>query len=82
MARKAVLKERMVKELSLGRMRPSLTGADPVDEVERVLAIRRPLYQQASDLTVDTTDHDPQQVAQIIMEELWQRLKGDDREIQ
>jgi len=76
-----VLKERMVKEISLGRVRPSLTGADPVDEIDEVLKIRASLYKRASDLTVDTTKHDPQGVAQIIITGLWQRVQGNNREI-
>ena len=76
-----VLKERMLKEVRLGRIRPSLTGADPVDEITDVLKLRAPLYKRASHLAVDTTNHDPEQVAQIIIAELWQRPQGNDKEI-
>ena len=75
------LKERMVKEISLGRIRPSITGADPVDEIDDVLKLRAPFYKRASHLAVDTTKHDPQGVAQIIIAGLWQRVQRNDKEI-
>ena len=33
--------------------RPSLTGADPLEEIAAVMAEREPLYRQGSDLTLD-----------------------------
>jgi shikimate kinase len=36
-----------------GRDRPSLTGADPVEEVQRVLGDREALYRAAADVVID-----------------------------
>jgi shikimate kinase len=48
-----VLKERMDREQSSGKIRPSLTGANPLEEIKQVLSIRKPLYEQAGDFMVD-----------------------------
>jgi shikimate kinase len=50
-----VLRERMAKEQRSGKVRPSLTGADPLEEIEEVLTVRRPFYERAGDLVVDTS---------------------------
>ena len=50
-----VLKERMERDQRSGRIRPSLTGADPLEEIEAVLDVRNPLYERAGDLMVDTS---------------------------
>ena len=50
-----VLKERMEKEQRSGKIRPSLTGIDPLEEINQVLSIRTPLYQQAGNLMVNTS---------------------------
>ena len=49
-----VLKERMDKDQRSGKIRPSLTGEDPKDEIKQVLNIREPFYKRAGDITVDT----------------------------
>jgi len=61
------LKERMSKEESSGRVRPSLTGADPLEEIQQVLDVRRPLYEKAATFVIDTTALSPRQVAVSIM---------------
>jgi len=50
--------------------RPSLTGKSTLDEIEEVLTVRMPLYQQCADLTIDTQSKSPQQVAQAIVDQL------------
>ena len=42
--------------------RPSLTGGDPVDEIALVLARREPTYREVSDLILDTTKLDPDEI--------------------
>lgn len=59
--RPEVLKKRMARDMESGKMRPSLSGADPLREVDRVLEERSGLYKQARDYVVDT-DHDPPEV--------------------
>jgi len=49
-----ILKQRMGRDQSEGKKRPSLTGQDPVAEIKMMLNQRAPLYEQASDLVVDT----------------------------
>jgi shikimate kinase len=69
-----VLKERMDKEQRSGRIRPSLTGADPLEEIKQVLEERTPLYEQAANIVVDTTTHSIKEVAASIIEALPKRL--------
>jgi shikimate kinase len=65
-----VLQERMVKEQRSGRFRPSLTGADPLEEIKEVLSVRQPLYEQAGDLVVDTSSLSIQDAASLIIKNL------------
>lgn len=46
--------------------RPSLTGLDLMDEIESVLAERRPFYDVCADYSVATDDLPPQEVAEQI----------------
>jgi shikimate kinase len=68
--RPKVLKERMDKEQRSGKSRPSLTGVDPLVEIEQVLSIRKPLYEQAGDLTIDTSSLSAREAAALIMNNL------------
>ena len=61
------IKDRMKKEVKAGRLRPSLSGADPLDEIDQILQERRPFYEHSSDYTVDTNGQPPEKVAQEIM---------------
>ena len=71
-----VIKHRMDKDRKSGRLRPSLTGADPLEEIKEVLNIRKPLYEQAGDFTVDTGILSVREVAAAIIKALPKRLKG------
>ena len=55
----AVLADRIAQ----GPPRPSLTGADPADEIAEVARTRAPLYDAASTKRVDTSTDDPETVA-------------------
>lgn len=61
-----VLKKRMKKEESEGKLRPPLTGPDALGEIEQVMKSRQKLYEGMADLIVDTTDSDIPQVVNII----------------
>lgn len=50
--------------------RPLLKVADPKAEIVRVLGIRRPLYEKAADLSVDTTRLNVDEVADAILKNL------------
>ena len=65
-----VLKERMDKEQRAGKVRPSLTGADPLNEIEEILKIRTPLYEKAAAFVVDTDTRTPEEVGTWIMKTL------------
>jgi shikimate kinase len=49
------IQKRLAQDQTTGENRPSLTGADTLREVEKVLKEREPLYQQAAHIIVDTT---------------------------
>ena len=51
----AVLSQRLQQDQGSQDSRPSLTGADPGAEMERVLAEREPLYRSAAHVILDTT---------------------------
>ena len=70
-----VLKERMDKEQRSGNNRPSLTGVDPLSEIEEVMNTRRPMYQDAADFMVDTTRLSQPEVVELIMKNLPVQLK-------
>ena len=61
-----VLRERMLKEQRKGNNRPSLTGRDPLEEIEDVLRSRNPLYEQAADMVLDTGTFSEKEVAGFI----------------
>jgi shikimate kinase len=71
-----VLKERMDKERRSGKIRPSLTGADPLEEIKEVLHIRSPMYQHAADLMVDTNHLTLKEVAASIIAAMPEGLRG------
>lgn len=48
--------------------RPNLTAnLDARTEIEQVLKVREPLYRQCANITVDTTAHSPQEIAERIL---------------
>lgn len=62
----ATIAERLAADELSGAHRPSLTGAGLLEEIEKVLEHRTPIYQQCATLVVDTQDRTPQQVAEEI----------------
>jgi shikimate kinase len=78
-ANPGVIKDRMKKEQRSGKIWPSLTGSDPVDEINHVLNVRTSLYQEAADLMVDTSTHSPLEVADLIIKALSLKSKGRDK---
>jgi shikimate kinase len=71
-----VFKERMNKDQRAEKIRPSLTGTDPLEEIKRVLSIRIPLYEKAGDLMVDTNSLSIRDVVSSIMETLPKGSEG------
>jgi shikimate kinase len=66
----ATLGHRLRQDLASQESRPSLTGADPVAEMARVLTEREPLYRAAAHLVVDTTGLTVPEVVKQILEEI------------
>lgn len=62
-----VLRERMAKDPGSWRRRPSLTGADVLGEITKVLTVRAQYYEKASDLAVDTSTLGVGEVADLII---------------
>ena len=62
-----ILRERMTKDKKSGMLRPSLTGKDPMDEIESVLKPRNPLYENAGDKTVETDNISAMEAAELII---------------
>jgi shikimate kinase len=74
----ALIKERMEREERSGTVRPSLTGSDPIEEIDRVMSSRASLYGEAADLMVDTSTCSPREVADLVMKALPLGVKGED----
>ncbi len=66
------LERRVARE---GR-RPSLTGADPVLELEKVFYARRELYEALADRIIEPENRDPQEVLHEL-EQLWKLFPAD-----
>jgi shikimate kinase len=65
-----VLRERMDKEQRSGKIRPSLTGEDPLEEIKQVMDVRIPLYEKAANLVVNTSTVTPEEVAALIIKNI------------
>jgi shikimate kinase len=68
-----VLRRRLARSPS----RPSLTGADPLEELAEVLAAREPFYRECAQTTVETAKRSIDEVADVI-EQLWSLLPDHD----
>lgn len=70
-----VIAARMVRDPAGPEQRPSLTGSDPIAEIEDVLRQRLADYEKAADFMIDTSAIDIDAVAERIRERLENRLK-------
>jgi shikimate kinase len=70
MADPATLGRRLQQDQGSQEFRPSLTGADPVAEMARVLAEREPLYRAAAHLTIDTTGLSIPEIVKRILDDI------------
>jgi len=62
-----VLWHRIACDPTTASMRPPLTEESGLAGMQQLLAQRSPLYEQASDLTIDTTQRTPLEVAEAIV---------------
>ncbi|MGD9157521.1 MAG: shikimate kinase [Desulfobacteraceae bacterium] len=67
------IKKRLNEDKTSPDNRPSLTGDEPSDEIKKVLEQRKPLYLKASDMAVDTSQLNINEVADMIIEETGKR---------
>ncbi|MDX1777106.1 MAG: shikimate kinase [Desulfobulbales bacterium] len=63
---------RLAADSNTDDQRQPLTEMGTMDEIAMVLSERQPLYEQSSDITINTEGKTPEQVADIIMAELKQ----------
>lgn len=61
---------RMLGDATTAARRPNLTDRGGVAEIVELLAQREPIYQQTADLTVDTEEKSPEQLADEILDRL------------
>lgn len=64
----ATLSQRLKQDSASQEFRPSLTGADPVAEMARVLAEREPLYRAAAHVILDTTELSVSEIVNHILQ--------------
>ncbi len=73
-----VLKDRMSRDRLEGKGRPSLTDANPLDEIETVLRQREPHYEEAGDWAVDTAGLTVAEVTSLILD-AYQKVSGKEK---
>jgi len=61
---------RLAADSETDDQRPPLTEMGTMDEISMVLENRRPLYEKSSDLTVNTEGKTPEEVAEVILNEM------------
>jgi len=66
----------MKKAHKSGELRPTLSGVDPLKEIDRILHERMPVYESTSDYRVDTDRKNPEEVEQAIMKAFSHRYKS------
>ena len=62
--------QRLAADNCTDDQRPPLTEMGTMDEISMVLSERRPLYKKSSDLTVNTEEKTPEEIAGVILTEL------------
>jgi len=66
----AAVIRRMAADAGNAARRPGLTGLGRVEEVERLLGERAPLYRETADIRIDTTDLGVEEVVEAIVRQL------------
>lgn len=64
------IKKRMLQDKSTGDFRPALTSKETVDEIEEMLSLRNPYYDQARDIAVDTNFIGVEDTCKVILKKL------------
>ena len=61
---------RMTGDITTAQRRPNLTDKDPLEEIIHLLARREPIYRETADITVDTENRTPDDLATEILTQL------------
>lgn len=67
-AKAATIRQRLDQDCETATQRPSLTGCDPLAEIESVLATREPLYRAGSDVSIETDDRTQEEIVSRMRE--------------
>ena len=73
-----IIRDRMLGDNATIANRPSLTGQGLLEEIETVLTERRPLYEAAADLVIDTDQATVEEIGNQIIRELKLQACGDE----
>ena len=65
-----ILRRRLAADPTTVSRRPGLTGADPLAEIESILAAREPLYRACADVVIDASVASPDEVVESILRAL------------
>ena len=65
-----ILRRRLAADPTTVSRRPGLTGADPLAEIESILAAREPLYRECADVVIDASVASPDEVVESILRAL------------
>ena len=74
-AKGQVLLNRMKRDPRTLSQRPTLTGKGTLEEIEEVMAFRRPFYEWAADLQIDTSTLDVERVVGTLVSILQERIE-------
>ena len=69
-----VIERRLATDPTTGQRRPNLTAAGGREEIERLLAIREPLYRECSTIIVEADSAAPEQLVDGILAQLLKQL--------
>ena len=67
------IERRLATDSTTGQRRPNLTSTGGREEIERLLAIREPLYRECATIIVDADSAAPEQ----LIEDIWKQLPGE-----
>jgi shikimate kinase len=65
-----VSRDAVAERLGSGASRPLIAGGDPLDRWQNLADQRRPLYEDIANVYMDTSQHSPDVLAEIIDEEI------------
>jgi shikimate kinase len=66
-ARPDTILKRMTGDSTTAQRRPNLTDKDPLEEIVHLLARREPIYRETADITIDTENRTPEDLATEIL---------------